>query len=53
MGMWCFSCQMTHNKKIRDLLYFKGKSEDLEIKLEISKKIELGDIFNIIVSISK
>ncbi len=44
---------MTHNKKIRDLLYFKGKNNNLNMKLEVSKKIEIGDIFNIIVSISK
>ena len=44
---------MTHNKKIIDLLYFKGKNDNLNMKLEVSKKIEIGDIFNIIVSISK
>ena len=44
---------MTHNKKIKDLLYFKGKDNNLYMKLESSKKIEKGDIFNIIVSIYK
>ena len=53
MGKGCFQCQMTHNKKIKDLLYFKGKNENLHIKLESSKNIEIGDLFNIIVSIAK
>lgn len=44
---------MTHKEKIKDLLYFKGINNNLSIKLESSKKIEFGDIFNIIVSISK
>ena len=44
---------MTHNKKIKDLLYFKGKDNNLYMKLESLKKIDKGDIFNIIVSIYK
>lgn len=44
---------MTHIKKITDLLYFKGIDDNLHIKLETIKKIEKGEIFNIIVSILK
>lgn len=53
MGKRNFPYQMTHNEKIKDLLYFKGKDNNLSIKLESSKKIEIGDIFNIIVSITR
>jgi len=44
---------MTHKEKIKDLLYFKGIDNNLSIKLKSSNKIENGDIFNIIVSITR
>ena len=44
---------MIHKEKIKDLLYFKGKDDNLRIKLESTKKIENGGIFNIIVSVDK
>jgi len=42
---------MTQQEKIQDLLYFKGKTSDFDIKLETSKMIENDYNFNIILSI--
>lgn len=53
MGMWTMTLQMTQNKNIQDLLYFKGKIDTYDIKLESIKEVEKEHNFNIILSIIK
>ncbi len=44
---------MTHNDKMQDLLCFKGENDNMNIKLELSKKFELGNAYNIILSVPR
>ena len=50
---WNSIVQMTYIIKINDLLYFKGKREDIHIKLEQAKDSDFGSDLKIIVSILK
>lgn len=53
MGKWSFISQMTQQEKLQDLLYFKGKIDTYDIKLESIKEVEKEHNFNIILSIIK
>ena len=45
--------QMTQNKKIQDLLYFKGKIDNRHIVLNNLENKEIDENFTILVSIIK
>ncbi len=53
MGNWAFISQMTQQEKLQDLLYFKGKIDIFDIKLESINEVEKEHNFNIILSIIK
>lgn len=53
MGKWNVSDQMTRKEKIEDLLFFKVKSNNLDLKIEPSTKVEKGNIFNLVISINR
>ena len=44
---------MTHITKINDLLYFKGKREDIHYRLELEHNCDFQSDLKIIVSILK
>ena len=44
--------QMTQNKKIQDLLYFKGKIEETNIIIKNEKQAKIDFNLNIMVSIN-
>lgn len=44
--------QMTQNKKIQDLLYFKGKIEETNIIIKTEKQAQFDFNLNIMVSIN-
>ena len=51
MGKWTIPLHMTHNKKLNDLLYFKGKIDDRHININLTENIEIDNNFKIMVSI--
>lgn len=52
MGKWTMTLQMTQNKKIQDLLYFKGKIEETNIIIKNEKQAKIDFNLNIMVSIN-
>ena len=52
MGTRTMTLQMTQNKKIQDLLYFKGKIEETNIIIKNEKQAKFDYNLNIMVSIN-
>ena len=42
---------MTHNKKLTDLLYFKGKIDNTHITINLTENIEIRDNLKVMLSI--
>ena len=52
MELWTMTLQMTQNKKIQDLLYFKGKIEETNIIVKREEKAKTDYNLSIMVSIN-